>query len=443
MKWLLGAVVLLLVGLWLQLGLLVYAMYVLLGVLLLSRALSQGWINSIGAARFNSASVLQIGERVRVRVSIRNRGALPVPWLLVEDALPPGARGSQTPRMRIVDGEHLGVLQLRPRGRKELSYEAEFLMRGYYQLGPLLAETGDLFGLHRRFRITAEPCFVMVYPKVVPLSGYDLSTRRPVGEVRLTHRLFEDPTRITGVRLYQQGDPLNRVHWRATARTGLLHSKTYEPSCIAGATLVLDFHQESFRPPGEVYRSELAVTTAASLANALHVLGEQVGLISNGRDAVDRIHEEGWHHEFRTRSDARREVAMLERSDRLRPVIVPTRRNERQMIDILEALARLELTDGMRFAQLLEETASQMPRDATVVAIIPEAREETVEALAEIRRRGYAVTAVLVLFNEPTHPDWAKPPEWEGRLLEADVQVRHVTDEESLSALCSGHLLRA
>ena len=45
-----------------------------------------------------------------------------------------------------------------------------------------------------------EPIYIMVYPKVVPLPGYDLASRRPIGEIRLTHRLFEDPTRIAGIR---------------------------------------------------------------------------------------------------------------------------------------------------------------------------------------------------------------------------------------------------
>ena len=43
MKWLLGALALLLVGLVFQLGLLVYGMYALLGVLLVSRYLAWAW----------------------------------------------------------------------------------------------------------------------------------------------------------------------------------------------------------------------------------------------------------------------------------------------------------------------------------------------------------------------------------------------------------------
>ena len=93
-------------------------------------------------------------------------------------------------------------------------------------------ENGDLFGLHRRFRVDAEPRSCWSIRKIVPLEGYDLTSRRPIGDVLMTHRLFEDPTRISGVRPYEMGDPLNRVHWRATARTGVLHSKVHEPSTI-------------------------------------------------------------------------------------------------------------------------------------------------------------------------------------------------------------------
>src|SRR5262249_60023630 len=95
-------------------------------------------------------------------------------------------------------------------------------------------------------------------PKVVPLVGYDLASRRPIGDVRLTHRLYEDPTRIAGVRPYEAGDPLNRVNWRATARTGLLHSKVYEPSTLARATILLDLHPARYPARGQPARAPVA-----------------------------------------------------------------------------------------------------------------------------------------------------------------------------------------
>ena len=51
MKWILGTLALLTMGLVFKLGLLVYAMYVLLGVLLLSRFFTRTWTEKIVASR--------------------------------------------------------------------------------------------------------------------------------------------------------------------------------------------------------------------------------------------------------------------------------------------------------------------------------------------------------------------------------------------------------
>ena len=337
MRWLLGAIALLAIGIAFQMRLLVYAMYVLLGVMLVSRYLAREWVERITAERECSRLTAQIGDKVAVVVQICNSGKLPVPWLIVEDSVPKEALAQRPPRIAL-DGKRVSILQLGPKAEKSLLYQVTFLMRGFYQIGPVLLESGDLFGLHRRFRLESKPHFVLVFPKVVPLRGYELASRRPIGEVRLTHRLFEDPTRIAGVREYQQGDPLNRIHWRATARTGALHCKMYEPSCIAGVTLLLDFHKEVYTVRREPQRSELAITAAASLANAVYQMGQQIGLVTNGRDAADRIQQEGFRHEFRTRSLALDTAKMRDQSDRLRPVVVETRRGPEQLVRILEAL---------------------------------------------------------------------------------------------------------
>jgi uncharacterized protein (DUF58 family) len=329
---------------------------------------------------------------------------------------------------------------LGPLARKTLNYQLHFVNRGYYQVGPLVIETGDLFGLHRRFRIVTEPVYIMVYPKVVPLPGYDLASRRPIGEVRLTHRLFEDPTRIAGVRQYQRGDPLNRVNWAATARTGVLHSKVYDASTIAGATIVLDFHQASYPAGNEPGRSELAVTTALALANAVCLMGQPISLVTNGRDAADRIklRDEifGQRHDaWINRADMHQRVATRERDDRLRPLIVPAGRGAEVFTRIREVLARVELTDGLRFDQLLIEAEPRLPRDATVVAVLATVTAEMAVALGHLKRQGFAVSVVLIAFDELERIDSAGP------LLAQGLSVRSVSDENDLYGFCELQLV--
>jgi uncharacterized protein (DUF58 family) len=436
MKWFLGAIVLLLAALVLQSGLLAYAMYVLLAVMVISRLLARSWLGKVTASRTCDHLTAEIGDEVDVEIAIANSGWLPVPWVLLEDMLPRQALAQRPPRV-YVKGKRLQIRMLRGGKEVTLSYQVRCAMRGYYQIGPLVMESGDLFGLHRRYRVDAEPHFLLVYPKAIPLQGYDLASRRPIGDIRLTHRLYEDPTRIAGVRPYEIGDPLNRVHWRTTARTGLLHSKVYEPSSLAGATLVLDFHQASYHRRGEPQRSELAITTAASLANAVYQLGQQVGLVSNGRDAADRIRLEGWEHDFRTRQAARQQSSMAERSERLQPLIIETRRGVQQFQRIRELLARLELTDGLTAAELITETASRLPRDATVVAILGDVPVEAALALGNLRRQGLAVSVVLIALDEE------RLEKAYGRVLaEGIMDVRPLRDQAGIPELCRQQVRR-
>jgi uncharacterized repeat protein (TIGR01451 family) len=436
MKWFLGAALLLVVALAFDLGLLAYAMYALLGVMLVSRFLARAWSENLRATRECNRLAAYVGETVAVNVTIENTGAVPIAWLLVEDLLPRHALVYSPPSLR-TSGKRLQLAMFPRRGKKTLYYQLQCNRRGYYQIGPLVLETGDVFGLHRRYRVASEPHFLLVYPVVQPLEGFDIASRRPIGEVKMSYRLFEDPTRVAGVRAYQWGDPLNRINWRATARTGMLHSKVYEPSTVAGITVLLDFHSASFDAANEPFRSELAVTAAASLANAVFQMGQQVGLITNGRDAADRVRQEGWDFDFRTRDAAQKAAGMAEASDRLRPQVVETRRGPEQLMRILETLARVELTDGLNVAQLVAETAPRLVRDATVVAILTAVTDDTAVALGNLRRRGFAVTALVNVYDDRQYAEAA------GKLLAEQIDARHLRDETAVTSVCRSHVLQS
>ena len=104
---------------------------------------------------------------------------MPVPWLLLEDLLPARRHRTTVNRSSRWSAAGLQLATLRSRAHKTLYYQLQFNQRGYYQIGPLMLETGDLFGLHRRYRMLTEPHFVLVYPEVVPLEGYDLARGAP------------------------------------------------------------------------------------------------------------------------------------------------------------------------------------------------------------------------------------------------------------------------
>lgn len=444
MRWLICFILILFAAFALQAGLLAFAMYVLLGVLLLSRYLAKQWVSGLHAIRETVLTdPVEVGAEVEIRVCVENKGALTVAWVLVEDLLPEAALRQKPPQLKLRN-KRLKLAMIRAGRSSTLKYTIICEMRGYYQVGPTLLETGDLFGLHRRHRVVAKPIYLLVLPKIVSLPKYDFSSRRPIGEINSAHRLFEDPTRNAGVRPYQVGDPLQRVHWRATARTGELMCKIFEPTTLAGASILLDFHQDGYYARGEPYRSELAVTTAASLAYAVTMLNQQIGFASNGKDAADRIRvnistqedEDEQSPGFTSRAEVRADKEMIEESDRLRPVQVETRRGIEQFQQVREALARLELTEGLTFAQLILEVSPRLPRDATIIAVLPRVPVETSTMLGSLRRQGFAISVVLIGMED------SERSQAHGRLLAENIRdVRYVNSEEELGML--GHLMGA
>lgn len=432
---------LLIVGLLLNASMLVYAAYVLAATFWLSRYLTQRWTENLSGMRKMSRHEMEIGETVDVAIRLDNKGSLRILWVLIDDLLPRSAVEPPHPSLEITSsskaaGQPLRLCSVPSKSSRLMAYKLTSLRRGYFQIGPTIAETGDLFGLHRRFRALTRPSYLLVLPRLIPLAGYDIASRRPVGEVNVTYRLMEDPTMISGIRAYQNGDPMRSIHWRATARTGELQCKQYQPTSVAGATLVLDFHTESNPDRHEPVRTDLAVTAAASICHTLLNLQQQFGLISNGRDAADRFQDTLRDGEFESMETARNSSRMKESSDRLKPVVLPATRGYEHFSQIHRTLARLERTDGMRLEQLLIESQSRMPRDATVIVILQQVTEEAALALGLLRRQGYSVSAIVNNYeNEAFH-------EAVGRLLAQRIVVYHLVDQDSIPQICKELILR-
>ena len=86
---------------------------------------------------------------------------------------------------------------------------------------------------------------------------------------------------------------------------------------------------------------------------------------------------------------------------------------------------------GLTFAQLVSETTSRLPRDATLVAVLPDVPEETAIALGGLRRAGRAITVVLI-----QHEENALETSY-GRLIAEGIRdIRHLNSEEEVPELC-------
>ncbi|TWU34373.1 DUF58 domain-containing protein [Novipirellula artificiosorum] len=405
-------------------------------ILLVANAyLAKTWSTSVVAVRSSGDVELKIGSRVDVQINLTNHSRLPVLWVLVEDLLPHRAT-MFTPPALAVDGDRIQVIMLWAGQTKALSYQMTCNRRGYFQIGPTVLETGDLMGLYRRYRVGTQPQYITVLPKIVALSTYEVGSRRPIGEIRMRENVMDDPTRLRGIRRYQPGDPMRSVHWAATARTGVLHSKIYEPSSIAGATLLLDLHIDTNPRIQEPVRSDLAITAAASIAYALHDAGEPFGLATNGRDAADRIRTEGWVGDYRVRDEVTSAASMQSESDRLRPILQPASRGPVALREMVGTLARLERTDGLTLPELLTESESKISSETTVLIILQQCPEASLASILGLAKRGWAVAVIINTHDINDYSAMAGP------MIAGRIPTFHLASEEAIMDVCRQTLTR-
>ena len=124
MKWLIAAILLLFVALALNLMLLVYAMYAMIGIILVSQWVTSRWAQAMNAERTCDIEMAEIGDVVPVMVKLEHAGRFPIAWLLVEDMLEQKSLSFQPPSLD-VKGKRLEVMKLNPGDKKQLFYQLQ------------------------------------------------------------------------------------------------------------------------------------------------------------------------------------------------------------------------------------------------------------------------------------------------------------------------------
>lgn len=393
-----------------------FAVYTFLLLVGLAHFSSLAWLSGLDCTRTLSKETALQGEEVSVKVVVENKRGWPIPWIFIEDYHP-----RDFPRV----GQNKQLAFLMPGRSITLEYRLVCPRRGYHRIGPLLMESGDLFGLQRRFRTGVQQDYLSVLPTVAYIDTFNVATKRPHGPVRLSNRIYTDPTRINSIREYAPGDPLNSIHWKATARTGKLHVKTYEPSSVIGGTLVLDLHEASYKPDRKEERMELAITTTASIAYLLQISGEQVGMITNARDAAEVARYEVEKRETLSRQEVDAEVEGELQGTRISPLCVETSRTPFQAQQIIENLARVLPTDGLDGMGLVMNQYHMLPRDATLMIVAPIITERMAYALGAIKLSGFNVSVFLIM-DQRAYEEAAQ------FLAPHNIHVFHIEHERSL-----------
>jgi uncharacterized protein (DUF58 family) len=233
------------------------------GAGLAGAALVAVWASAVDieATRRVRPARIHAGADSRVELVVTNRGRRRTPVVTVVDPLQRlHGRRPGPPRLA-----RFSLAPLEPgdadRGAYRLAAE-----RGVFRIGPLEAVVVDPFALASRAVPGAPETEVTIYPRVDPIvpppetHGHD-----PRGAA-------EQPAAVGtgdefyGLRPYQIGDDLRRVHWPSTARQDDLMIRQPEHPWQGRCTILLDVRVSSH--PGDGQSLEQAVSAAASVVTA-------------------------------------------------------------------------------------------------------------------------------------------------------------------------------
>jgi uncharacterized protein (DUF58 family) len=309
------------------------------------------------------------GDEIPTEVEIWNRKRLPLAWLRAED----GASAGVTVReRRLVIGTRGGqVLRnawtLAPFERVVRQFRLGADRRGVYDLGPVQLSVGDLFGREAAAEDRAMFDRFLVRPRTVPAAALD---RRDTwgGQDRARTGLTEDPSRFAGVREYVPGDPLRRVHPRASARLGRPLVRRFEPSRDREVLVALDVQTGSgpaWEQSGDGDDVEGLFVVAASIVRSLALERAAFGLAAAG-----------YHH-------AESRFALVDVSE------APG-----QLERVLDLLARLSAHPSAPFDRLLGMILRVIRPGTTVVVVTGRDPAPYLPWLRRIERAGCRVVIV-------------------------------------------------
>lgn len=352
--------------------------------------------------RFTRDQILW-GEETTLEIEVQNRKLLPIPWLEAADEVPLALsflKGHVEPHHKARRGRIINRFSLRWFERVVKRYPVIGRRRGYYTLDRAVIRAGDLFGLAEKEIEVNTATTLVVLPKIVSLADLGLPMEAPFGDAAGGEPFFEDPSRFAGSREYGPGDPFNRIHWAATARTGHLHVKCFEPSTAPSIAIFLDVNTsprlwDGYNPAW----LELAVTAAASVSYHYDEAGYAVGLYTNG-DSLN----------------------------------LPPRRNPEQLGSLLGRLARVMPLTPKLISDVMEETRGTLPWGATVVLITAVLDENVLAQLTAYRDQGHR-PHILHIGDEP--PQSAASPSSFGSLA-MDITVHWIGGEAKWNELEAG-----
>ena len=357
--------------------------------LLISIIIALAWVFSYVSVQLAEKSVkvrnglsgtkVNRGEVVSMEIAVSHTSPLPIAPVAL--------------RMRATSNTPAGTIHLTQLGKRRQRVVHKFAADHVGAMFPGVDSyvVSDVFGF---FKHEHEPPTagqeLLVLP--VPFEVEPLTFAAGDMGVETMKRAMEDPSSPSDIRAWQQGDPLKRIHWKATARKRELMVRQFEEPALPDALVLLDTSAphltEGWPEEKRAFIKDALLETAASVVNCQIRQDNPVRMPIVGERPMEYSSRMGL------------------------PVL-------------LEELARCTFNETERFERVVMMQLAELRKTGAVVIITSRLTSALVELLVRMKRMGPNVRLYLVTCD----PDEAAVAPLVGRMQMASIEVNYVTPQ--------------
>jgi len=159
------------------------------------------------------------GEEIELVEIVHNKKILPVPWLKVDIHTSKwlefaATRSVISQELRRVSSSFL----LKSYQKTTRRWKVKCAKRGYFRIDGITLLSGDLLGFKSSSIAVPIDEHIIVYPRIIDLDDVFVSPYHYQGDTIVKRWFIDDPFITQGTREYTTRDPMNRIHWLASAR---------------------------------------------------------------------------------------------------------------------------------------------------------------------------------------------------------------------------------
>lgn len=243
------------------------------------------WNRNLGVEIVFGADHAVVGDETTIHQTVTNGKLLPILVLQVAYQTARGLHIASGSKVTVSDRVNIvEVFSLRPYERAERTLQVTCERRGYYEIRQASLTAWHFLDEHSLYMNVGQNTSLYVYPERVQLDSLFMIIDRLSGDVKARNVLYEDPFTFRGIREYTEQDPMTRINWKASARTGALQVNLRDYT--AGQRVLLLLNLEDPITPYAEDLLEDSIRIAATIGERLIQHQIPVSLITNGRDVV-------------------------------------------------------------------------------------------------------------------------------------------------------------